>query len=266
MVDPLTALAATLLERARALRVANDAAAAAQAEEYRAAILDALAHEFKTPLATILAAAGGLREAGPLQPAQVEMMETIESEAARLGNLASRLLRMARMEREEVKPRMETLELIPWIERLTDQFARRSPDHRILLLTPSVSLEVQADEELLRLALSQLLENACKYSQPGSTISVQVEDGEDKMEIRVTNIGASIPSREQHRIFDRFYRGSAARLTPGSGLGLYVARKIALAHGGALEFTPQKPGDDRVSFRLTIPNMKGSRDHVVTVA
>ena len=174
-----------------------------------------MAHEFKTPLATILTAAGGLREAGPLQSAQVEMMETIESEAARLGNLASRLLRMARVEREEVKPRMETIELIPLIERMADQFARRSPDRRILLLKPPTTREVQADEELLRLALSQLLENTCKYSSPGSTITIQMEDYNDTMEIRVSNPGGSIPSREQHRIFDRFYRGSAARLTPG---------------------------------------------------
>jgi two-component system, OmpR family, sensor histidine kinase KdpD len=147
---------------------------------------------------------------------------------------------------------------------MADQFARRSPDRRIQLLKPSSSLEVQADQELLRLALSQLLENACKYSQPGSTISVQIEAGEDKIEIRVSNNGGSIPSLEQHRIFDRFYRGSAVGLTPGSGLGLYVARKIALAHGGTLDFTPQKPGDDDVSFRLTIPMMKGKPDHVVT--
>jgi two-component system sensor histidine kinase KdpD len=266
IADPLAALAAALLERAHALRAASDAAAAAQAEEYRAAILDALAHEFKTPLATILAAAGGLREAGPLLPAQVEMMETVESEASRLGTLASRLLRMARVEREEVKPRMETLELIPLVERLTNQFARRSPDRRILFLKPPGSPEVKADQELLRLALTQLLENACKYSPPGSTVTVQLQDREDNMEICVSNTGGSISSREQHHIFDRFYRGSAARLTPGSGLGLYVARKIALAHGGALDFTPQKPGDDHVSFRLTIPNLKGTRDHVVTVA
>ncbi len=266
IADPLAALAAALLERAHALRAASDAAAAAQAEEYRAAILDALAHEFKTPLATILAAAGGLREAGPLLPAQVEMMETVESEASRLGTLASRLLRMARVEREEVKPRMETLELIPLVERLTNQFARRSPDRRILFLKPPGSPEVKADQELLRLALTQLLENACKYSPPGSTVTVQLQDREDNIEICVSNTGGSIPPREQHRIFDRFYRGSAARLTPGSGLGLYVARKIALAHGGALDFTPQKLGDDHVSFRLTIPNLKGTREHVVTVA
>ena len=81
----------------------------------------------------------------------------------------------------------------------------------------------------------------------------------------MSNTGGSIPAREQHRIFDRFYSGSRAGLTPGSGLGLYVARKIALAHGGALDFTPQKPGDNNVSFRMTIPCLKSKTDHVVTV-
>src|ERR1700722_3445839 len=99
---PLTALAAALLERTHAVRNANQAAAAAQTEAYRTVILDALAHEFKTPLSTILAAAGSLREVDSLGPHYREMAETVESEAARLGRLTSRLLRTARLEREAV--------------------------------------------------------------------------------------------------------------------------------------------------------------------
>ncbi len=97
---PLISLAAASQERTRAFQKASEAAAAAQTEVYRSAILDALAHEFKTPLATILAAAGGIREAGSLRAEQMEMTETVESEATRLGNLASRLLRVARLDRE----------------------------------------------------------------------------------------------------------------------------------------------------------------------
>ena len=88
----LAALAAAALERARAFRSATAAAANAQAEMLRSAILDALAHEFKTPLATILTAAGGLRAAGTMQPQQAELAEMIEVEASRLGDLTSRLL------------------------------------------------------------------------------------------------------------------------------------------------------------------------------
>lgn len=261
---PLAALAATLLERTRALRHASDAAAAAQAEVYRSAILDALAHEFKTPLATILAAAGGLREAGPLGPEQLEMTETVETEAARLGNLASRLLRMARVDREEVRPRTELVELNFFLGELTDQYARGSPDRQICLRKHSESLAVEVDPELLWLAVSQLLENACKYSQPGSVVSLETQDQNGVVEIRVRNSGSSIPAMERHRIFDRFYRGSDAKhLAAGSGLGLYVARKIALAHGGGLELESTGTTEAEVSFRLTIPGLQSEVDHVV---
>jgi two-component system, OmpR family, sensor histidine kinase KdpD len=262
--EPLAALASTFLERIRALRTASETAAAAHTEVYRAAILDALAHEFKTPLATILAAAGGVREVGPLGPAQMEMMDTVETEAARLGALTSRLLRMAKVEREEVRPRIEGIELTPLVEKLADQHARRSPDRRISFLKPETAVVVQADPELLRLALTQLLENACKYSQPGSTVSICIEGQPDSTGIRVTNSGSSIQLGEQHRIFDRFYRGSAGAITPGSGLGLYVARKIAIAHGGALDLDTAEANSNEVSFRLTIPSWKSEIDHVAT--
>lgn len=262
-IDPLAALGSTFLERTRALRIASEAAAAAQAEVYRSAILDALAHEFKTPLATILAAAGGARAAGVLDSAQVEMMDIVETETERLGKLTSRLLRMARVEREQVRPRMRVIELVPLIEKLVDQYARRSPDRTISLLKPAEPLDVQADPELLQLAVSQLLENACKYSSPGSAVSLGLQDNGGVTEIRVTNSGSTIPAPDQHRIFERFYRGSTTGHTPGSGLGLYVARKIALAHGGALDVVPEDPLRQDVSFSLTIPTWRNESDHVV---
>jgi two-component system sensor histidine kinase KdpD len=261
----LTGLAAGLLERTKAFRRASESAAAAQAEVYRSAILDALAHEFKTPLATILAAAGGIREAGPLGVEQSEMADTVEAEAARLANLTSRLLRMARLDRAEVRTRMEDVDLTSLAAHIADQYSRRSPDRRILLMNKSESIEVQADPELLRLAVGQLLENACKYSQPDASITIGVEREGDVVAVRVTNSGSSIPSSEQRLVFERFYRGAEAkRFTSGSGLGLYVARKIALAHGGALSLETREHAHDGVTFCLTIPSTKEELDHVVT--
>jgi two-component system sensor histidine kinase KdpD len=263
---PLAALAGTVLERARALRLASESSACTQAEVYRSAILDALAHEFKTPLATILAAVGGLREAGPLRAAQLELAETVETEAARLGNLTSRLLRMARVDRESVKPRMEQVELMPLLEELTSQYKRVAPDLRIFFLKESPAADVRADPELLRLAISQLLENACKYSRPGAAVSLRVGAQPEFVEIRVSNWGSSIPAHERQRIFDRFYRGSdAVRAAPGSGLGLYIARKIAVAHGGRLELEADGLQEGEVRFRLIIPVTKSEADHVVIV-
>lgn len=266
----LAALMATFLERTKAFHDASTAAAAAQAEVYRSAILDALAHEFKTPLATILAAAGGIREAGPLEPAQMEMADTVESEATRLGNLASRLLRTARLEQQDIRPRMELTDLGSLIGRIARQYAERSPDRRIVTAAEG-PVEVMADAELLRLAIGQLLENACKYSEPGSTVTIRVDRLPDAVAIRLANDGSSIRPNERQRIFERFYRGAdARRSTSGSGLGLYVARKIATAHGGALDLESNEAGECRVTFSLKLPAAQADTevhdefDHAVT--
>ena len=163
----LAALTTTFVERTNAFRKASVAAAAAQTAVYRSALLDALAHEFKTPLATILAAAGGLREAGPLASEQQEMADTVENEAARLGSLTSRLLRTARLDSEEIKPRMELLDLTSLVAHIAAQHSARSEERRILVRNPSEAVEVQADPALLRLTLNQLIENACKYFHAG---------------------------------------------------------------------------------------------------
>jgi two-component system sensor histidine kinase KdpD len=254
---PLTALAVTLLDRGQALRKASEAAAAAQVEVYRAAVLDSLAHEFKTPLATILAAAGGLREAGPMTSEQMEMADTVESEAARLGNLTSQLLRTARLDSQEIKPRMEAIDITPLVHRIAAQYSGRSRDRRIVLANARERIEVLADPELLRLPVSQLIENACKYSPAGSTVTIEIARQDGFVAVRVSNSGSSIPVGERHRIFERFYRGAeASRSTSGSGLGLYVARRIAVAHSGALDL---ESADDGVTFCLKIPATKDER-------
>jgi signal transduction histidine kinase len=108
----------------------------------------------------------------------------------------------------------------------------------------------------LCLAINQLLDNACKYSELGSTAVLAVDRHNGVINVRVSNTGSSIPSIERRRIFERFYRGTEARnLASGSGLGLYVARKIARAHGGGLELEDNMAADG-VTFCLTIPASK----------
>jgi two-component system sensor histidine kinase KdpD len=264
-IDSLAALTATFVERIRAFRKAGVAAAATQAAVYRSALLDALAHEFKTPLATILAAAGGIREAGPLRLEQQEMADTVENEAARLGTLTSRLLRTARLDSEEIRPRIELIDLTSLILHIAAQHQARTEERQIVLANPREAVEVHADPALLRLTLNQLIENACKYSRQGSTVAIEIEHQADSVAVKVTNTGSSIPSEERSRIFERFYRGAEAkRSTSGSGLGLFVARKIALAHGGALELEAQDHPNDSITFCLKLPHMKDETLHVLT--
>jgi two-component system sensor histidine kinase KdpD len=262
---PLATLAAAHLERRRSFVHASQAAAAAQTESYRTVILDALAHEFKTPLSTILTAAGALREAPSLGPQHHEMTEIVESEAARLSRLTSRLIRTARLEREEIRPWIELIDVSSVLADTMDQYTRLSADRRISVVKNGDSSEVMADPELLRLAVSQLLDNACKYSSPGSTVTLSIAREHDEVVVRVLSSGNPIPASERSRIFERFYRGvDGRRVGPGSGLGLFVARKIALALGGSIELDGEDPGAaNGTVFRLALPVPERERDDVV---
>ena len=252
---PLSALAAAMLERTHTFHSASHAAATAQAELFRGAVLDALAHEFKTPLATILAAAGGLREIGPLSADQSELAEIIETESARLGGLTSRVLGTSRLDREDVKPRLDRTDITELVVNLVEQYSRQCADRRFFVIKGASATEVLADSDLLQLALRQLLDNACKYSPPGSAVKVSLELQNEEAAVRVLNSGTAIRAHERTRIFERFYRGvEARRLAPGSGLGLYFAHKIVQAHGGSMELEDQNVASgEGTTFRLTLP-------------
>jgi two-component system sensor histidine kinase KdpD len=252
----LSLMAATALERERSFRQSAEALAAAESETLRSAILDALAHEFKTPLGAILAAAGGLRESGALRPDQLEMTELIESESSRLGRLAARLLRMARLDRDEVKPNLEVTDLRVLVSRLGKEYETHFNEHQITLSMGPEPAEVMSDPELLNLALAQLLDNAVKYSLPGTAINVELCRNNGSADVLITSRGNSIRPEYRERIFDRFFRGRNTRqdVTSGTGLGLYVARKIARAHSGTLVLDrAHVPDDQATTFRMTLP-------------
>jgi two-component system, OmpR family, sensor histidine kinase KdpD len=258
---PLAALATIMLEQSLAFQRASHAAAMAETEMFRGVVLDALAHEFKTPLTTILAAAGGLHEAGPLRPEQRQLAAAVESEASRLEQLTTRLVRLARLDRAEVRPQMELIDVADILKALVDQYSRRWPGRR-LSLNGITGLTTLGDPELLRFGLGQLLDNACKYSRPDSDVRVSIESPGELIAVDVWNDGTPIPSNERARIFDRFYRGAEAqKQASGSGLGLYVARKIALAHGGNLELDGPAGANGGTAFRFTIPLSNSEFDH-----
>jgi len=253
-VKPLFALAATAFERALSFRTASKSAAAAQAEMLRSAILDAFAHEFKTPQAVIMAAAGSLRETGGLRPEQLEMTDVIESEVWRMNRLTTRLLRMARIDRDEVQPNMEITSLDKLVEHLIRQYRGQSHDHQISLTAREDGPDVLIDTELMNLAFVQLLDNACKYSTPGSSVSVEMNRDNEFADVFVTNEGGFIRENERERVFERFYRGvETEHSASGAGLGLYVARKIVRAHGGDLELLRSQAAAGTTTFRMRMP-------------
>ena len=186
----------------------------------------------------------------------------VEEEASRLGSLLSRLDWIARIDQEAVAPRLDTVEMTPLVEQAVNQWSRTETDRRIVLESARVPVKALADPELIKLALHQMLDNACKFSAPGAAIQVEtgLEIGAQggMVVVGVSSAGVPIPATEQERIFERFYRSSPeANFAAGSGLGLHAARKIAIAHGGSLGLDPGRMRSSRIAFRLCLRAASG---------
>jgi two-component system, OmpR family, sensor histidine kinase KdpD len=247
VVQSIANLAAIGLERARGHEATARAEAARQSGELRAVTLDALAHDFKTPLTSMKAAAGDLRS-NVTDGRNRELATIIDEEVDRLQALVSDAVQMLRIDAGDFvlhRDRHTLADIVGWTLR---QFESRLDGHLVTTHIPA-SLSVDADRDLLGLALRQLLDNAVKYSPPASTIEIDAAGGRT-VEIVVRNSGPAIPERERDRVFERFYRGSQARRIPGTGIGLTIVQQIAQAHGGTVSMASSPERGTQVTISL----------------
>jgi two-component system sensor histidine kinase KdpD len=233
VVDALASLAAIAMDRHQSFEKEEKADAARKGEQLRSAVMDALGHEFKTPLTTVQTASSGLLELGGLTEMQRELAKLIEGEAIRLSELCTRLLTTAKLEAKQVglcTSEVNVRELV------CEVLANRRPDERIERIEVSLddpSLVVWGDRGLLAMILTQYIDNALKYSTPGTPIKIAVQVSHSEVIISVHNVGSTIRIEDRERVFDRFYRAEDFRESvPGTGIGLSVARKAAEAHHG----------------------------------
>ena len=246
-------LAAIGLERAREREAATATEAARRSGELRAALLDAVAHEFKTPLTSIRAAAGGLTGLVTTDDAR-ELLAIVDEESARLQGLVSDAIRMFHVEAGDFEVRRERHDLRGLVDRVIRELGARVAGRPVTnRITPD--LIVEADADLLGLALRQLVDNAAKYSSPGSAIDVDASMA-SSVDLVVRNLGPAIPEHERDRIFERFVRGAQASRLPGSGMGLAIVRRIAQAHGGDVTAASS---DGVTEFRLSLPRAEVPR-------
>jgi two-component system sensor histidine kinase KdpD len=233
MADSIASLAAIALERARAFERHSHAEAARQSEQLRTAVLDALAHAFKTPLTAIRTASSGLLEAGHLDPAQEDLVTLIDEESDKLNALSTRLLQTARLEASETKLRKETVLIPQLIDEILTKHSDQLGGRPTQVSITSQRCATYGDRELLGTAIMQFIDNAAKYSTPGSPIAIAVDDRDGEILISVHNEGSKVRPEDRERIFERFYRspGSNHR-APGTGLGLSITREAAQVHRG----------------------------------
>ena len=252
-LQALANLVAIALERARSAEATSQAEAARQSEEFKSTLLDAIAHEFKTPLTSIKAASTSiLSQPGSLPPQFRELAEIIDEETDRLNLLVSEAGRMSEIEAGKVRLRKRPTCVESLLQEGMGHFRPRLEDRSSEVEVPANLPPVSLDPDLMSLALRQVIDNALKYSSAGAPIRVCAALGDSALEIRVIDRGPGIPERERERIFDKYYRRSSAPgQVPGSGLGLHIAREIVRAHGGDLR-VEGRPGSG-AEFCLSLP-------------
>ena len=251
VLQSIANLAAIGLERARAAEATARAEAARESSELRATILDALAHEFKTPLTAMKAASSDLLASGSASPRDHELAAIVDEESDRLSSQVTDAIRMLRIDAGDITVRLDRHPLAGVVATTLKTFGGRLDGHHVVQQIPA-DLMVDADRDLLSLALRQLVDNAIKYSPQTSTIEISA-GGNGAVAIAVHNSGSTIPEPEQQRVLERFYRGDQARHRhiPGTGMGLAIVQQIVQAHGGTLSVS-SAPGAG-TEVRLSLP-------------
>ena len=249
-------LVAIGLERARAQDLAQQVEAARQSEQLRTTLIDAMAHEFKTPLTLIRATTTSLL-ANPDIPAarRNEQLTIADEEAEHLRDLIDDAIEMARLDTAHIDVHPEMANLNDTLQDVVASMRGDIEEHPVRVICAPSLPSTPFDKRLMKLAIRQLLDNALKYTNAETPVelSAQVKDGVQIIE--VTDHGEGIPPEEQSRIFERFYRGPAVKnQIPGSGLGLSITNGIVRAHKGELRVLSQT---GHTTFRITIPVLPG---------
>jgi two-component system sensor histidine kinase KdpD len=251
LLDALGRQAAVALDRVRLADEARRASVRAKTEELRSGLLSSVSHDLRTPLAAITGAGTLLLQDGASDAAvRRELTTTIVEQAERLERLVSNLLDMTRLESGVVEPRREWVPLVEVVGAAMNRVEGSVAGRDVTIEIPDEIPLLSIDPILVQQLFVNLLENAAKYTSPGTEISIRALREGGTLVVEVGDRGPGIPPGEEERIFERFHRAAGPGVR-GVGLGLPIARAIAQAHGGRLTAS-NRPGGGAL-FRLTLP-------------
>jgi two-component system sensor histidine kinase KdpD len=252
VVQGIANLVAIGLERARAQDLAAQIEAAKQSEKLRTTLLDAMAHEFKTPLTSVMAATTSLSsDLDQPRETRAELVRIADEEVKHLKVLIDDAIEMGRLDGSNIEVQAEPCNVGEVVQEVVASMRPEIDGRPVEVVRADYPAAIAIDRRLIKLAIKQLLDNALKYSLPDQPVKLQVHNGSGKVTVAVTDYGQGISAQEQKRIFDRLYRSpSLQNKAPGSGLGLSIAQNIARAHKGDLTVT-SRPGE--TTFHLSLP-------------
>jgi two-component system, OmpR family, sensor histidine kinase KdpD len=252
LLDTFAALIAIALERVHYVGVAQDALLRMESERLRNSLLAALSHDLRTPLTVLVGLAESLAFTAPkLSAAQVEIAEAIQDEARRMSTLVGNLLDMARIESGEVTLNLQWQPLEEVVGAALEATRGMLQRHHVVVHIPRDLPLVKADAVLIERVLVNLLENASKYTPPGSTVTLSAEAIADRLNVTVADDGPGLPLGREEAVFQKFTRGERESATPGVGLGLAICRAIVESHHGKITAAQRSGGG--ATFTFTLP-------------
>jgi two-component system sensor histidine kinase SenX3 len=245
---------ATNLGDSNVLLLVEDRTEARRLDETRRDFIANISHELKTPIGAISLLSEAIKDAEG-DPVMLEKFtKSLRKEAKRLAALVNDVIQLSRYQSVEMQSHVEMVDLAAVVEEAVERnsFKAEQKNIKINFLAPS-GITVVGDQEMLIVALKNLIENAVIYSEENDTVGVGLRVNDDVAEIAVTDNGVGLDAEEQNRVFERFYRvdPSRSRETGGTGLGLSIVKHVALSHNGEVRVF-SKPGVGS-TFTLRLP-------------
>lgn len=255
-LDAIGSMVAIAIERARAIEQIGETEAERQGERLKSALLDSIAHDFRTPLTSIKAAVTDLLATHGGHGAQeLELLTIINEECDRLNRLVEEAGEMSRLEAGEIQLHFEAVDAASIVQLAVQQLKKALGERKVILEISDGLPTVRADRTRTKEILVQLIENAHLYSPKDQPLTITAEQTGDMVTFSVADRGPGIDPFEQGLIFDKFYRGRDQRYqVRGTGMGLPIAKAIVAAHGGNISVTSQLGHGSVFSFTLPLAN------------
>jgi len=252
---------ALALERAWLAQAESRARVLEESDQLKSAILSSVSHELRTPLSTIKAAASSLRgrEVSWDSPARMELVAAIDDEADHLNMLVGNLLDMSRIESGALQPRREWNILAEIVGDVLGRMRHLAEDHTLKVDVPEELPLIPVDYVQMEQVFTNLISNSLKYAPANTVVWIRAKVEGEVLHVQVSNQGPQVPSEHLERIFDKFYRITAAEKVTGTGLGLSICKGIIEAHGGHIW---AENVSDGLAFNFILPLIwDGAKPH-----
>jgi two-component system sensor histidine kinase KdpD len=257
-LEALGGLISISIDRVQALENAARSEAAKENERLRSLMLDSITHELRTPLTAIKASATTMLASESLRKEdQHELLTVINEETDRLNRLIAQAVEMAQLDTQEIHMNLQPASVEDVVRQSLRACATQLAARPVHVASDSNLPRVLADGTWLQKAFCNLIENAAKYSPPGSPITLRTAADGEMIAVHVTDHGVGIAVSEQVLIFEKFYRGRAqANRLPGTGMGLAISRAIIEAHHGTLRVLSAR--GEGSTFTVELPVWRGA--------